>query len=216
MSLFPSTVRASVVGLTLAFVVPATAALHVTFNFDSVPSGSAANLASRDGITFQPGAFLPAIDSEGSMIPGSETWRADGSAEPVTVGDPSAFGRGAAPSPINALNALFQPVLVQFAAPEVVRSFSLTLDNDPFGDSGATIGFYDAGDRLLSEVALDQTKVGAFIEATLDLSSVTKVVLPAGAFYDNLSISSIPEPGPVALVVLGALSLGSLKRRVQR
>lgn len=213
MSLLSSIVRSVTTGLVLASGMAASAAIQVTFNFDSVPSGSAANLVSREGITFQPGAFLPALDTDGGAIAGSDAWRVDGLAGSITVDDPSSFGRGVAPSPLNALNALFQPVLVQFPAPEVIRSFSLTLDNDPFGDSRSSIGFYDASDRLLGEVTVDQTGIGSFIEATLDLSGVTKVVLPAGAFYDNLSISSIPEPSPVGLLVLGGISLAAVGRR---
>lgn len=213
MNTLATIVRSALAGIALASAVPASGAIDVTFNFDSLAPGSAANLASRQGVTFQPGAYLPTFDGNGNAIPGSDAWRMDGSADPVTVDNPAAFGRGVAPSPLNALNALFQPVLVQFAAPETIRGFGLTLDNDSFGDSAATIGFFDAGNRLLAELSLDQTRAGWVVDAALDLTGVTQVVLPAGALYDDVSISSVPEPGPLGLLVLGGFGLFAFGRR---
>ena len=188
------------------------AAFETTFNFDSVPSGSLANTIAKDGISFQPAAFLPNVDASGSAIPGSDSWKTDPLGDPVTVSNPEGFGRGAAPSPQNALNALFQPVLVQFSSPQLIRSFSLSLDNDRFGDPSASIGLFDAADRRLAEVSIDQTLPGSFVVAEGDWNGVSKLVLPAGAFYDNLSVSSIPEPGPATIGFLGALLLAAHRR----
>ncbi len=52
-----------------------------------------------------------------------------------------------------------------------------------------------------------------FLEATLSLTGVARIVLPAGAFYDDLRLSSIPEPGVGALVLLGGLCLVANARR---
>jgi hypothetical protein len=189
------------------------AAVEVGFNFDAVASGSPANAVSKAGVTFEPAYYGPVFDFDGSAVPGTEAWRIDGSAPAVTVDDPSTFGRGAAPSPANALNALWQPVLVQFGAPQLIRQFSVTLDQDSFGTRGLGIGFYDGADRLLGELPVDQTIPGFSVSApALDLVGVTKVVLPAGAFYDNLTVSSVPEPGGLTLGLLGGLCLLAIRR----
>ncbi len=178
------------------------------FQFDSVPSGSPANLAAQPGISFEPAVFLPLLDGEGVPVPGTEAWRVDGSAGPVTVENPLTYDRGAAPSGPNALNAVFQPVLIDLASPTVIRQFAMSLDADTLGDRAAVVTFWDSGDNLLGSVTLNQRTPLLEVNEALDLSGVTTVVLPAGAFYDNLRISSIPEPGPVLLVLAGSLCLG--------
>lgn len=201
-------------GLTLAAAWPATtfAAVDVRFDFDSLASGSLANLGSRAGITFEPAVYQPLLDDNGITIPGSDRWRIDGTADPVTVDNPADFGRGAAPSPVNALNAVFQPVLIRFADPETVRWFSVGLDGDRFGDPATSIGFYDSAGALLGEIPLDQTLPNGSFAAAFDLTGVKDVVLPGGAFYDNITISSVPEPGPLSLLMLGGLGLAASRR----
>lgn len=189
------------------------AAVDVTFNFDSVPAGSNASLVSQAGIQFLPAVFAPLVDSSGLPIEGTDGWRPDSSGVFVTVDNPATFGRGTAPSPLNALNALFQPVLLEFSSPEVIRRLSVSLDNDTFGTRDSALEFFSSDNRLLGTIVLDQTQAGLVVNADLDLTGVAKVLLPAGAFYDNLVVSSIPEPGASRLLAFGAVALAVLARR---
>ena len=195
----------------LACTVPARATL---FTFDGVASGTAANDLSQAGITFQPGVFLPDTDSFGSDIPGTEKWHVDGTAPAVTVDDPNGFGRGNAPSPANALNALFQPVLVLFPAATDVTAFTAKLDNDTFGDSGLSVNFYDAADNLLASIPIDQTVAG-FTFTSGTLNGLSKVVLPGGAFYDNVGFTAVPEVDARVLTAGILLAGAALVRRLR-
>lgn len=187
----------------LAVAVPAGA---TTFTFDGVASGSSANRLSQAGITFQAGTLLPDTNAEGLEVPGTEKWRVDFSSPPVTVDNPGLFGRGITPSGGNALNALFQPVVVLYPGSSGFSRFSATLDNDTFGAADLTVGFYDSNDRLIASVRADQTVPGYVIESG-PLDGVSKVVLPAGAFYDNVTVTSVPEPSTWALAGIGLAAL---------
>ena len=96
------------------------------------------------------------------------------------------------------------------------------MDNSTFGNIPTTGGnpafgtnvlFYDAADALLGFIALDQTVSGFNISDDSSVfSNVSKVILPSGAFYDNVSFTAtIPEPTSAALACLGTLAL--FKRR---
>ena len=196
----------------LAGALPARATL---FTFDSVVSGTDANSLSQAGVTFQPGIFTPDTDSFGSDIPGTEKWRVDGTAPAVTVDNPNLFGRGNAPSPNNALNALFQPVLVLFPTSTDVTGFTATLDHDTFGDAHLTVNFYDTNDNLLSSLPLDQTVPG-FTFTSGALNGLSKVVLPAGAFYDNVSFTAVPEVDGRVLTAGLLLAGAALARRLRK
>jgi hypothetical protein len=200
--------RAGLVTLALMGMLLPTEAIEVTLDFDSVASGRAANSATSVGITFEPATFVALLDSDGIPRAGTEAWRVDPAAGPVTVENPERFGRGPAPSPGNAMEALFQPVLVQFDSPQLIRHFSVTLDNDPFGERGLGIGFYDGANRLIASLEVNQTIPGYRAVAAFDLAGVDHVVLPAGAFYDDLRVSAVPEPGVWALGILGLTCLG--------
>ena len=185
------------------------------FTFDSVTTGTDANSLSQAGITFQPGVFTPDTDTDGIDIPGTEKWRVDGTAPAVTVDNPNLFGRGAAPSPNNALNALFQPVLVLFPTSTTVTSFSATLDNDTFGDAHLSVNFYDSNDNLLKSVAVDQTVAGFTFDSGA-ITGLSKVVLPAGAFYDNVGFTAVPEVDGRVLTAGLLLAGAALARRLRK
>lgn len=198
----------------LAGAGPSALAVEAVFGFDEIATGGPANAASRAGVTFEPAYYGQATGPDGLAIPGSDAWRIDGSAPEVTADNPMLFGRGPAPTPVNALNALFQPVLVQFASPQLIRQFSVTLDADAFGERGLTVNFYDGADRLLAALPIDQTQPGFSLnEASLNLAGVDSILLPAGAFYDTLAVSSIPEPGAALMLALGAGCVGWRLRR---
>lgn len=182
----------------------AAASLHgqsFTFNFDSLADGAAANLAVPAGTSFEVGTFTPDLDIDGDAIPGSERWRIDLFAAPVVVRDPQFYDRGAAPSGPNALDAVFDPTLLVFSAPQSLLNFSVTLDNDSFGDSAAVIEFYSVGansNTLLASIPIDQTTPGLIASLSVPVAGVDMVVLPAGAMYDNISYTAVPEPSTYA------------------
>ena len=116
-------------------VVPTVMAgsLSFNFNFDGVASGSQANSAigSATGmVSFVNAVYAPLLDGFGDPIPGSERWMPDPDpATPAVVVEDPSTSYGPAPSVANALNALWQPVLMQFANPVWLDMFSVTLDN---------------------------------------------------------------------------------------
>lgn len=194
-----------------------------TYNFDGVPILTEANTLpgpSGLGVEFVNAVLSPDLDSFGDPIPGTTRWRPDITAPAVTVDDPSRYGRGAAPSPSNALEALFQPVLIIFDVPFNVDSFSTTLDNDTFGANGFLPGFADIavqffawGTARVGNVPVDQTTAGFQVSAG-SIANVGAILLPAGAFYDDLRLTGtvVPTPGPAALFSLGLLAMARRRR----
>lgn len=198
--------------------------LDLRLDFDSLTAGAAADAVLPASFRFDNAAWLPSLDSRGNPLPGTERWRVDPSAPAVTVDDPASYGRGPAPSPDLALEALFQPVLLSFPESLEVHRFTVTLDLDEFGVNGFLQGHeviavqflgYDGG--LLTALPVDQTTPGFLAVLGNDLANVSQVLLPAGAFYDNLSLSLvstvssqlIPE-GDSRVAILALMTLGGL------
>lgn len=182
-------------GTTLALLGSAHAAVPFTLNFDNQPAGSDANPFAPAGLSIAYGVFVPDFDAFGDPILGTEHWEPDPTAPPVSVDNPNTFGRGSAPSPANALNALLQPVLFSFSSPVTIDNFRTVLDNDPFGDSAATIDFFGATRNLLRSVPANQTQPGLVVNSGPIPGGVSTIVLAGGAFYDN--IAAVPEPGTI-------------------
>jgi hypothetical protein len=193
-----------------------TSAASYQFNFDSLPILAEANSAVVAGLRFDYAVFAPDLDMFGDPIPGSEHWQVDPFSPAVTVDDPSLWGRGAAPSPANALEAVFQPVLITFDADFDLMSFSTTLDNDVFGDDGTLPGFEDIAVQffgptgsLLGRLAVDQTTPG-FLAKSGALSGAKSILLPAGAFYDdiaiegNTAVTAVPELASPGVIAMGS------------
>lgn len=176
---------------------------NILLNFDG--PGSVATDFSTINFTFGYGSFSPEVDEFGDTIPGSERWVLapveDFGIVPVI--DPSSVGWGAAPSPSKALDARDGTVLMIFTTPQSFASFSVTLDNSGFGDlSDSPILFFDENNNLLFSASVDQTIAGLTV-STGALSNVKTVVLPGNAFYDNVTVQAVPEPGTCALIGLG-------------
>jgi hypothetical protein len=169
------------------------------FNFDAVPSGTLANSVLPGGLTVEPAFYGPSFDTNGDPIPGSDAWRVDSSAPAVVLENPLAYDRGTAPSPANALNALFQPVMFLFPTPRPVGLFRTILDGDEFG-SVLPIEFYDSNDVLLRSINIDQSVPYLQVSDLAGIGGVSKIVLPAGAFYDNVLITAVPEVNSSVLV----------------
>lgn len=200
----------------IALLAAATTALradvHYSFNFDSVASGSPASLFDSDPLSTAYAVFAPDVDGFGSDIPGTDRWRPDPSAPPVTVDNPTPFGSSTTSNP-NAMNAKFQPVLLSSAVPLSNIKFSIRLDGDPFGDSAARVLFLDATGATLQSLAADQTQPNTLLSLN-GLIGLTGILLPGGAFYDDFVLDAVPEATTwSALAIVGGLFGWHARRR---
>lgn len=158
-------------------------------------------------------AYLETEDEFGDPL-ATPVWTPDASApSPVTLGNPSTAGYGSAIDGL-ALDAVLSPVMFSFGSTVNLTSFGLMLDNSTLGTPfGTEIGFYNAADLLLYSLPIDQTVSGLTVSETLALSGVSKVVLPSGAFYDNLSFGATAVPEPSRAMLLGLTATGLVLRR---
>ena len=214
-SLLKSLVAAAALS-TVVFTASAQISAH--FDFDGLPSGSLASAFNIPQISFHQAAFLPRTDGFGDPIAGTEHWQIDTLNDglfPLTVEDPLFYDRGPAPSGTNALQALFQPVVLWFDQSYALQSFSVTLDNDPFGFPEQIAFVSSTG--ILGLLTIDQSVPGLTASAGL-LPAIRGIVLPAGALYDNLSVSLVPVPEPVTYGLVAALGLVAIAvvRRYRR
>lgn len=208
--------------ISLIAVASATAqASMVNINFDQIAAGSLASSAAPKGIEFFQAHYLNDVDEYGDEIPNTAKWQIDtlnNAATPVTVENPLANDYGPAPSGSNALDARWQPVLLHFATPSHLQQFSVTLDNSTLGDILPSSLFF-LGDHktILGELSFDQTLPGLTASWTGSLLGVRDIVLPSGAFYDDMTITTVPVPAslPLLLSALGMMVLArSRKGRV--
>lgn len=197
------------------------AAATVSLNFDNVATGSTANSAAAGSSSFSGrfdyGAYLPLQDQDGIDIPGSERYVKDPNpADEVRVQDPRSRLYGSAPSGVNALDALDQLVLISFDQPVTLSNFSVTLDNSTFGNLGnSPIIFQGDSGLVLFQLATNQASPGFVASSTAVIQGVTAIMLPGGAFYDNLKFDVAPVPLPAAFPLLLS-GLGLLRLRGRR
>ena len=182
------------------------------FDFDHLQDGDAANLAMRAGIRFEPAVFTPDLDFQGLEIPGTEKWRIDLSSPAITVTNPMLFGGGPAPTPSLALDAFIQPTLVVLPGPGDLANFTAILDGNVFGDALEAL-FLDVDGNVLLNLPVDQT-VPYFEINSGPVSGVAAILLPAGAFYDSITV---PEANPwaasIALIALGGWQIRNRRQR---
>lgn len=187
----------------------AASASTLSVNFDNVSSGTDANVSTAGtGLSFTYAVSAPKLDQDGAEIPDSDYWQNDVTAPTVTVSDPSLRGYGTAPSGINALDAIDQPVLMHFANPVHLGSFSFVLDKSIFGNIGnSLIYFLDANHQTIGQLGSDQTIPGYTPSNGVSFYGVQDVVLATGAYYDNITLT-IPEPGTLPLLALSLVQIG--------
>ncbi len=158
-------------------------------------------------------AYLETEDEFGDPLP-VPRWVADATApSPVLLSNPATQGYGAAIDGL-ALDGVLSPVLLSFGSGLDISAFSLTLDNSTLGTLfGTSIEFYNALDALIWSIPVDQTVAGFSVNESLALLGVSKIVMPSGAFYDNVSITATPEPSRIILLGVGALCAFGRRRR---
>ncbi len=190
-----------------------------TFDFEDTDAASTTGTPPTTLVSVQ-NAYWETEDEFGEplAVPG---FRADVGST-VLLGNPELAGYGPAISG-TALDGTNGPLMFTFASTLNLSGFGVSLDNSTLGNIpmtggnpafGTNILFYDAADNLVGFIAVDETVSGFTVSNDPgNFLNVSKVVLPSGAFYDNLSFSAqaVPEPAAAGLACLGVLAL--LKRR---
>jgi hypothetical protein len=192
-----------------------------TFDFDGATPVTTIGTALPGAVTVA-NAYWETEDENGDPLlnPG---FRADSVSPTVSLADPSVFGYGPAISG-KALDATNGPVMFTFASAMNLSNFGVMLDNNTFGNPpitggspafGTNILFYDSGDNLIGFIPLDQTVSGFTVTNDPgNFMNVSKVIMPSGAFYDNVSFTAqaIPEPTVAGMACLGALAMSKRRR----
>lgn len=194
----------------LAFAATLVTSQAAVFSFDSnatVNSSTGPALGSSVQIGF--GITEDILDGFGSDT-GRDRWVFDPAPiDPITE-NPATFGYGPSGSSLNAFN---QTVLINFGDVFNLTTFSIFMDGSTFG-STSSVEFYNANDDLIT--SLDALGLIANYEVTgSNINGVSKIVLPPGAFFDNMTLagSAVPEPGSVMLLGLASLGLAARRRR---
>jgi hypothetical protein len=188
------------------------AATLFTFNADPLTATTGTPLPTTVAIDY---AEWVTEDGNGDPLP-VPYFGVDLSAGPVMASNPLDSGYG---DPIdgNALDGILSPVMFTFGQPLNIKGFMAILDDSPFGTPngfGAAIEFYDSMDALIASISVNQemplfnaTEPGAIF-------GVSKIVLPSGAFYDNVGFTAIPEPS--SMVAVGCILSSGLLLRNRR
>lgn len=163
-------------------------------------------------------AYLVTEDSNGDPL-AFPYFDVDPTAPPVTASNPLDSGYG---NPIDgdALDGILSPVMFTFGQPLDITGFRAVLDNSILGNLpgfGTAIEFYTSFGDLIGSIGINQQTASFEAIGAGPFNGVSKMVLPSGAFYDNVEfngVSSIPEPG--SLVAVGCFLSSGLFLRSRR
>ena len=185
-------------------------ALVLSFDSGVVTAGTGEPLGTTFTIEY---AALETVDVNGDPV--VPYWTADPTASAVVAATAEYINTlGYGPATSSALDAEAQPILFTFASPVDLAVFSTTLDNSGFGNlADEFITFYDASDTLIASIRVSQGTPGFVATNSGVLMGVTKIVLPTTAFYDDMVLVPVPEPGIPLLGAAGALGLAMGRRR---
>ena len=211
----PNTLIRALIALAIcgASATATASAPSYTINFDTLGSGALANsdpIALAHGVTFGSGFYEDILDPITFDVLGQH-WVAD-PAYSIFVDAPGNAGYGSSTN--MALDGRLDQVMVQFDHPTQLTGFSVAMDNSGYGFPGnVNILFLDAnGQPVLTSAGFPQnttTAIGISFAPTM----VSTVLLPAGKFYDNIAVTSVPEPESYALLLTGLGLVGYAARR---
>jgi len=197
-------------------------AINTTLDFDTVASGTKANdylasLGLGGVLSFGNGDVEADVDVFGDYT-GTNHW-VDATA---TYGDVLVNSSSAAVSGSNVLDNGFAPILVQFAAPVDLASFSVQLDKNTWSNFANVLQFLDSTGHAIAGTdvsygALNQP--GFTVASSGPVYGVSAVLLSFGnRNFDNLSITTmaaVPEPSTWALGIAALGLIGVAARRRQ-
>lgn len=227
--MFKTSLRGVVAAVALASAsVAAHAATQTTFlNFDTVASGTSANdyVASLGltGLSFGNGELVDDLDTYGNPT-GTLHW-VDSSAlyGNVQVKTLTDFWSNADLS-VSKGNVLWNdnaPILVQFASPLDLLSFSVQQDLGTTGSlAGSVMSFLDSTGHVMAGHDVGYTQYGnpGYTIGSGPVAGVSGILLSAGKSYDNLQIvtaAPVPEPTTWALALAAMGLMGFMARRRQ-
>jgi hypothetical protein len=201
-------------GIAVAHLGVATLPAATLFNFNgsSLTSTTGDPLPTTVAIDY---AYLVDKDSNGDSL-AVPFFDVDASAGPVTASSPLLAGYGPDIDG-DALDGILSPIMFTFAHPLDITGFRAMLDDSTLGNLpglGTSIEFYTSFGALIGSIGINQDIASFEAIGAGPFNGVSKMVLPSGAFYDNVEftgVSSIPEPG--SLVAVGCfLSTGLFLR----
>lgn len=205
--------------LALATTLPAAASSFV-LNFDDLADGANANgdaVALAHGVTFHEAQFVPDMDEFGDTIAGREKWQAVLGGEPISARDPNTFAGGfygPAPSGANGLDVRDAPVLMSFATPLDLLQLSFTLDRSTLGNPFVVdVLLLGVDKQVLASIATMQSVSGYTGVLATPVFGVKEILLSTTAYYDDISVSAVQLPAPLAMLGAAVMALAAAGRR---
>lgn len=224
--MFKTSLRSVVIAATLAaasVAAHADIAINAFLDFDTVASGTTANAYTAGlglgAITFGNADRVndePIYDSIGNILNDGAFHWVDATA---TYGDVKIISDAAAVSGSNVLSNGFEPILVQFAGPVNLASFSTQLDKNTYGFFGYKLSFLDSTGHAIAgaDVSYDTLGQSNVTVSSGPVNGVSAILLNFGSRnFDNMSITTaaaVPEPESYALLLSGVVALGFVARR---